>query len=192
MNYCRDKALEQFDKVISKEKRDEMYYRVCRQKGALLSAIGRGEEEVSRWEERAAEENASTEDYACLINACYWTKQYDKGVDYFEKFTAALQEGTKNDACFVLYATGGDIYRELKKYEEAFSCWQKAIDVGSDFLDAWYSMAFCYEELGDYGNAVKVWKRIIDELSARGCTYELNWERGLLRKAESRICDQNK
>ena len=190
MNYCRDKALEQFDKIISKDKRDKMYYRVCRQKGILLSSIGRGEEEISSWEERILEEHASLEDYACLINACFWAKQYDKGAGYFEKITATLQEGTKDDACFVLYAAGGDIYRELKKYDEAFICWRKAIDIGSDFLDAWYSMGFCYEELGDHVSAAKVWKGIIDELSARGCTYELNWERELLRNAEARICEQ--
>lgn len=61
-----------------------------------------------------------------------------------------------------LYMYAGDICRKLKKYEEAFPYWEKANALNQDtgFLDSRYSMAFCYEELGEYEKACSIWDEI--------------------------------
>lgn len=74
MYYCKNKALEQYDKLLAEGTKDELYYRVCRQKILLLTRIGRGEETVSEWEIKIASGMVGVEEYSCLINACYWTK----------------------------------------------------------------------------------------------------------------------
>ena len=190
MYYCRDKALEQYDKIISEGKKDEMYYATCRQKNLLLSRIGRGEEQISYWEDRIKEEDSSMNDYICLISACHWAEQYDKAAGYFERAETVYGEEAKNN--YILYIYGGDTYRALKKYDEAFKCWHKALDINDYYMDAWYSMGFSYTDLGDHVNEAEIWKKVIDMLTGRGCIYEANWPRELLRNAESKICDQGK
>lgn len=187
MYYCKEKALEEYDKIISNDKRDEMYYRVCRQKSLLLSRIGRSEDDIVYWEERIKEENSQVEDYTCLVNSCYWAKEYKKGMDYYEKAIQVISENNKDDSYMLLYTLGGDIYKELKKYDDAFVCWEKALEVTSDFVDPLFSIGFCHEEIGDYEKAAETWKQVIDFLTSKGFTYELNWPRELLNKAEAKI-----
>ena len=190
MYYCRDKALEQYDKIISEGKKDDTYYGVCNQKNLLLSRIGRGEEQISYWEERVKEEDSSIKDYICLISACYWAEQYDKAAGYFERAETVYGEEAKNN--YNLYIYGGDTYRALKKYDEAFKCWRKALDINDYYMDAWFSMGFSYTDLGDHVNAAEIWRKVVDMLTGRGCIYETNWPRELLRNAESKICGQGK
>ena len=190
MNYCKDKALEQYDIIISKDKKDETYYAACRKKNCLLCRIGQGEEQISYWEDRVKEEDSSINEYICLLDACYWTKQYDKAAGYFERAETVFGEEAKNN--YSLYAYGGDIYRALKKYDEAFKCWRKALDINDYYMDAWFSMGFSYADLGDYVNAAEIWKKVIDMLTSRGFTDDVKWPRELLRFAESKIGDQGK
>ena len=190
MYHCRDKALEQYDKIISEGKKDEMYYAACGQKTLLLSRIGRGEDEISYWEDQVKEEGSSINDYIRLVGACYWAKQYDKAADYYERAETVYGEEAQNN--YNLHIYGGDIYRELMKYDEAFKCWRKALDIDDYRMDAWYSMGFSYADLGDYANAAEIWKKVINMLTGRGFSYEVNWPRDLLRKAESKISDQKK
>ena len=190
MHYCRDKALEQYDKIISEGKKDDTYYGACSQKNLLLSSIGRGEEQISYWEDRIKEEDSSLKDYICLVCACHWAKQYDKAAGYFERAESVYGEEAKNN--YSLYIYGGDTYRALKKYDEAFKCWRKALDINDYYMDAWFSMGFSYADLGDYVNAAEIWKKVIDMLTGRGCIYEAKWPRELLRNAESKIGDQKK
>ncbi len=66
-------------------------------------------------------------------------------------------------------------YFWAKRYEEAFTYWQKAIDMGLDYLDTKYSMAFCYEEIGEYQKAYKQWDEIIESLRKQGLDENLKW-----------------
>ena len=72
----------------------------------------------------------------------------------------------------VLYDHAGDIYRALKRYEDAFSSWRKALEPDNTYLNAVYSMGFCYEELEQYGDACKVWTELAQELDRRGLVIE--------------------
>jgi hypothetical protein len=51
------------------------------------------------------------------------------------------------------------------------------------WMDSWYAMAFCYEELEDYENAVQAWEALASDLCARGYEEEMR-----LPKERLRIC----
>lgn len=77
--------------------------------------------------------------------------------------------------------------KELKRYDEAFYWWERALDLNTEFIDGLYSIGFCQEEMGDYENAAATWEKVIDWLTKKGFTYELNWPRQLLRNAEEKL-----
>lgn len=66
----------------------------------------------------------------------------------------------------------GDLCRTLRRYDEAFSWWKRALDQDSSYLDAVYSMGFCHEELGQWEEAHRVWTELTRELDRRGNTIE--------------------
>ena len=117
---------------------------MCCQKNLLLSRIGRGEEQISYWEDRVKEKDSSLKNYICLVSACHWAKQYDKAAGYFERAETVYGQEAKNN--YNLYIYGGDTYRALKKYDEAFKCWRKALDINDCGMDAWFSMGFSYAD----------------------------------------------
>jgi tetratricopeptide (TPR) repeat protein len=43
------------------------------------------------------------------------------------------------------------------------------------WLDSWYSMGFCYEELQEYEKAVAMWEEIAEDLRRRGFESEVLW-----------------
>ena len=88
-----------------------------------------------------------------------------------------------------LYVWVGDICRKLQKYDEAFRCWDKALELNSMYLDAKYSKAFCYEELGDYQNAYLVWSEITDALDKEGLEYEAQDARNNMEKIQRKAKD---
>lgn len=71
-----------------------------------------------------------------------------------------------------LYVHAGDICRALKRFDDAFAYWRKALKLDKSFLDAVYSMGFCYEELEQYGEAHQVWTSLVKELDRRGLVIE--------------------
>lgn len=50
-------------------------------------------------------------------------------------------------------------------------------------MDGKYSMAFCYEDLGEYENAYKVWCEITDEWISKG--YDVEAE---MSKSQAKLC----
>ena len=75
-----------------------------------------------------------------------------------------------NDASLMIHA--GDVCRTLKRYEQAFSWWQRALETDSSHLDAVYSTGFCHEELGNWEKAHRVWTELTRKLDSRGQVIE--------------------
>lgn len=192
MYYCKKKALEQYDRILAEGVKDNLYYRTCRQKSILLSQTGQGDEDILAHEEQLEREPENIDVLVNLINACFYSKKYEKGMDYYEQAEKlmitnnASMSDAQIDSYYSLYVLGGDIYKALKKYEKAFACWESALELNTEYMDALYSIGFCYEELGNYSEAAKVWQRVIDRLMQKGYTYELSWPRQLLEKAKAK------
>ena len=92
----------------------------------------------------------------CMLTACGGDDELDPNANIKE-----LAEG-------VLMVIGN----ESVTYEEAFAYWHKALELDSSYLDAVYSMGFCYEELEQYHKAYKVWSELVRELDSRGLVIE--------------------
>ena len=56
-----------------------------------------------------------------------------------------------------------------------------------EWFDAAYSIASCYEEMGDYALAYERYQQIADDLERRGFEAEVNWPRSLAHKCREKI-----
>lgn len=145
---------------------EQIYSSAAQQKIALFCDQGKGREEAARYDQQLA---ANPSDYRLwlLCTAAH---------EFAEEYNVALEVVTNGIARFSdkasLYIHAGDICRSLKRYEEAFAYWHKALELDSSFLDAVYSMGFCYEELEQYHKAHKVWTELVRELDRRGLLIE--------------------
>jgi len=75
----------------------------------------------------------------------------------------------------------------MKRISEAFPHWKRALEMMPNCLAPAYSMASCYEEMGDYANAYAVYNQIADNLENRGFEAEVNLSRVLAKKCQEKI-----
>lgn len=170
MQYCKNKALELFQKGLDmgEETDPETYHWIERQRMALYSGIGDDEKNIA---EQTEKYNKNPDDLYSSINllfAYFLAGENEKALEIFGKAEKKFSDYA------ILYTFGGDIYKRLKKYDEAFKCWDRAIELDLTFTAALHSKAYCYEELGDYMNAYKTWCEIVEWYESRG--YEIEAE----------------
>lgn len=183
MTYCRDQALRLFDIVLEKEKQDknDIYLSAKQQKLSLLAQLGRIQEGIEEQLSLIESGCEQVQEWICLIAAYEFAGELEKAYEYFVKAERKFTESP------VLYGLGGDICRKMKKYDEAFAYWDKAIAIRPLFYSAKYSKGFCYEELGEYDKACKVWYEIIDNLREEGLDLEIEFPEKLAANCEAKI-----
>ena len=170
-NICTKKASEFYDKTMNlcKDTDSELFYRVKRQKHLLRSRRGEALECIEEQRKAIREDSDNAEEYICLVAALFNAKQYE------ECYTATVDAIEKFPKETILYGFAGDACRELKRYEEAFSYWEKHLELDSTWLDSYFSMGFCYEEIGEYQKAYETWKTVSEILTQRGLVIEAEW-----------------
>ena len=155
-----DAAMEEADRS------DQVWYSAAQQKTALLCDLGRGSEEAARYDRELEQNPSDFQGWLLCAAAHYFAGEHDRALE------VALEgiRRFRDKAALHIYA--GDSFRALKRYDEAFSHWQQALELDRTYLDAVYSMGFCYEELGQYREALKVWTDLEQELACRGLSIE--------------------
>ena len=183
MEVCMEKAEEIFDRVLKKgsEEAGEVYWQVRRQKSYFLSQIGRNQENVDEFLPKVEAGSGEIQERICLIQAYQFSEEYETALGWAEKAAEVFQESA------YLHIYTGDLLRSMKRYEEAFRHWRRALEMEPEWLDSAYSMGFCYEELEDYARAYEVWEGIADHLAARGFEAEVNWPREQARKCKEKL-----
>lgn len=178
MQISRDKALELFDRglKVGPAENGEVYWRIRRQKGYLLSEIGRNKESIQEFLPLVEAGSEEIQEWICLIQAYAFAEENETALYWANKAEKKFPENTS------LHIYMGDLYRSMKQYDQAFVHWRRAKELEPEWLDSTYSMAFCYEELGDYANAYRVWTSIADDLATRGFEAEVNWPRDMAKK----------
>lgn len=168
MRDCEKKAIHHFDKVIEQGKcKDEAtYYRTWQQKMSLLAEIGKSEKNIEVQLERLQHEQNNPKQWVLVVTAYYYAEQMESAYEYIQKALVRFDDVAE------LYIWAGDICKNLKKYDEAFQNWNRALELEDTYLDARYSIGFCYEEIGEYKNAYDNWIRLAGELEKRGFQYE--------------------
>lgn len=183
MYVCIRKAGEMFDRVLEKGYAEdpETYWRTRRQKAYFLWEIGRNQENIDEFLPLVEAGSNKLDEWICLIQAYTFEEDFDTAWDWAKKAEAKFPENA------ALHNYIGDLLRSVKRYDEAFTHWKRALEMEPQWCDAAYSMASCYEELGDYANACAVYNQIADNLERRGFDTEVNWPRALAHKCREKI-----
>ena len=71
-----------------------------------------------------------------------------------------------------MYIHGGDIAKELKKYDEALEYYNRAGEIGTYFCDEMDCKAGLYEEMGEYEKAYNELMKMTDIYRSRGYDVE--------------------
>lgn len=172
MQYSKDKAIELFDKVLKNgtDVSKEVYWKTKNQKMLLFSQIGKGEENI-KMALKAVDNNAETvEEWRCLVLAYHFSDDEKNAYKWFLKAVEKFPDDP------LLYTLGGDICRKLGKHDEALSYWDKTIELDKGYLDAKYSKANFYEEIGEYKKCYAVCLEIIKDLKEAGLDIEAEAE----------------
>ena len=183
MQVCRDKAEELFDRVIKKGPAEdpEVYWSTRRQKGYFLWEIGRNQENIDTFLPLVEAGSNELQEWICLIQAYTFAENLDAAWEWVRKAESQFPESA------ILHIYAGDLLRSMKRYDEAFTHWKRALEMEPEWCDAAYSMASCYEEMGDYANAYAVYNQIADNLENRGFEAEVNLPRALAKKCQEKI-----
>lgn len=170
MSYCRDVAMEWYDKAKACDpKEDEhSYYRARDCRGSLMKAVGRGDEYIAEQEKMVSENPDNPRELCLLLSAYNRDEKYAKAYDCFKK----ARERFPDD--WMLYIYGGDTCEALGKDEEALEYWDKAGELGTYFHDELYSKASYYDDKGDYGKACEIYMEIAGKL--RGESFDVEAE----------------
>lgn len=181
MEVCMEKAEELFNRVLKAgpEENPDTYWRVRRQKGYFLSNIGRNQENIDESLPRVKAGSRELQEWICLIQAYQFAEDYETAWEWAKK------AGEKFPESATLHIYMGDLLRAMKRYDEAFPHWSRARELEPEWMDAAYSIGFCYEELGDWEKAAETWEGIADSLAARGFEVEADWPR-----QQARICKE--
>lgn len=179
MQHSRQKALELFDRVLAMGPRAdaETYWATWRQKIYLLSEIGKSQEAIAEFLPRVQTGSGDLQEWICLIDALDMAGQTQDACQWAEKAAQQFPEHA------MLHIYQGNLCKALGRYDEAFVHWNRAKEMEPTWMDSWYAMAFCYEELEDYENAVQAWEALASDLCARGYEEEM-----CLPKERLRIC----
>lgn len=183
MQVCRDKAEELFDRVIQKglAENPETYWSTHRQKGYFLWEIGRNQENIDTFLPLVEGGSDELQEWICLIQAYTFAKNYDAAFAWVQKAETNFPESA------MLHIYAGDLLRSMKRYDEAFPHWKRALEMEPEWCDAAFSMGFCYEEMGEYEKACEVWTQLADSLTKRGFESEVALPRSQAHKCREKI-----
>ena len=183
MQVCMKKAEEVYDRVIKAGPAvdPEIFWAVRRQKVYFLWRIGRNQESIDTFLPLVNAGSNDLNEWICLIQAYTFAKNYDTAWAWVTKAESTFPESA------MLHIYAGDLMRSMKRYDEAFPHWRRALEMEPEWCDPAYSMASCYEEMGDYENACAEYTQIADHLERRGFDAEVNWPRSLAEKCRERL-----
>ena len=183
MEVCRDKAEEIFDRVIKKGPAEDpsVYWSTRRQKGYFLWEIGRNQENIDTFLPLVEGGSNELQEWICLIQAYTFAKEYEMAWEWIRKAESKFPESA------ILHIYAGDLLRSMKRYDEAFPHWKRALELEPEWCDSAYSIASCYEEMGDYENAYTPYNQIADNLERRGFDAETNLPRQLAEKCRQKM-----
>jgi tetratricopeptide (TPR) repeat protein len=183
MQVCRAKAEEFFNRVIRKGPAEdpETYWSTRRQKGYFLWELGRNQENIDAILPLVEAGSNELQEWICLIQAYSFAENYDTAWEWVKEAESRFPESA------ILHIYAGDLLRSMKRYDEAFRHWKRALEMEPEWCDSAYSMASCYEEMGDWANAYAVYTQIADNLESRGFEAEVNWPRTMALKCQEKM-----
>lgn len=180
---CKEAALQLFEKALRMDKNmdSDTYHQIERQRMLMLSQIGENHRNIEEQGENLAKHPMDVYNHINLIVAYLYAGENTKALDIF----LAAEKLFSDQA--LLYAYGGDIYKRLHMWEQAFECWNKSLTLDPEITSPMWAKAMSYEELADFQKAYDTWCEIIHWLKERGFEEELREPRMHARECRRRI-----
>lgn len=168
MNYCRDVAVEWYDKAVSDNPAEdpENYHIACMQRIWMFFLLKKDDEIISELREKAKSNPDSVRDTDNLIVALIYADKYNEAYEVFTKSISRFHDDWR------MYIHGGDIAKKLGKSDEALDCYNKAGEIGTYFCDELYCKANLYEDMCAYEKAYNEYIKIAETLRKRGYDVE--------------------
>lgn len=185
MRYCKDMALEWYDKTLADdpESNPDVYRRAGDLKDWLMFEIGNADKIIMERSENIKNNPNDPREWDTLIAAYIYAKQYEKAYECFRKAAERFPDQ------WTLYIHGGDICQKLKKYDEAFSYWDKAGEIGTYFYDELYCKADCYDDMGEYEKSYQLYEEISQILRNDGYDVEADMAHEYAIEVKAKISD---
>ncbi len=168
MNYCRDVAIEWYDKAVSDDPNEdpENYHIACMQRIWMFFLMKKEDEIISELREKAKSNPDNPRETDNLLIALIWAEKYD---DAYNLFRDAIKKFPDD---WRMHIHGGDIAKKLKKYNEALEYYDKAGEIGTYFCDEMDCKAGLYEEICEYEKAYNEYMKMADIYRSRGYDVE--------------------
>ncbi len=189
--YCAARAEEYLDAAIEKAEKEEktepagkvdwIGLSAAQQKLSLLCDLGRGREEAVRYEKETEKYPSDPKSWLLCVAAYHFVGENEQADEMVKKALTRFSENA------LLHCYAGDICKELNRQEEAFFHWEKTLELDPAVMAASYSMAFCHEELEQYGKAYKQWSEIKKDLLRQGLTQECKFVEEHIRECERKL-----
>ena len=145
---------------------EQVYVSAAQQRILLLCFQGKGAAEAARYDRELDEKPDNPMSWVLCAAAHEFMEDYDRALEIARDGIGRFPDHA------MLHIHAGDICRALKRFDEAFSHWQRALELDPDHLDAAYSMGFCHEELGQFDRALRIWEDLTGQLDRRGLVME--------------------
>lgn len=174
MCYCKQLAVQKFKHIIEAVEKtsdtspeNKLYWKTRYQIIHYYIEIGQAEQVCESQEKRLKKRTNDYMEWTALIYAYYYAGKYDAAYEGFKKAEVRFSDKWE------IYDIASYVCRALKKFNEAIKCCDKSYELNSEYLDAMYSKAFCYEEMGDYSHAYAIWLQIVEILKKEGYDVEV-------------------
>ncbi len=168
MNYCRDIALEWYQKAVDEppEVDPNEYSIACNQRIWMYFLLKREDEIIAECKEKvknAPEDSVKTDN---LLVALLYA---DKPEEAYEIFMSAKDKFRDN---WHLFIHGGEICEKLGRYDEAVEYFKTAGEIGTYFCDDLDCLALLYKETGEYEKASECYLQMAEIYLSRGYDVE--------------------
>ena len=174
---CKRLAIKNFNHIINEFEREnnispenKIYWKTRYQIIHYYIEIGQSEQICQSQEIRLKKCLDDYMEWTVLIYAYYYSGKYEEAYECFVKANDRFSDKWE------IYDIASYVCRALKKFDDAIKYSDISYNLNSEYLDAVYSKAFCYEEMGDYKKAYDTWLFIVDSLKKDGHHIEVKRE----------------
>ena len=168
MNYCRDVALEWYQKAVDDppEADPNAYSVACMQRIWMYFLLKRDDEIIAECKEKVKNApNDSIQTDNLLIALLY----ADKNEEAYAVFLSAKDQFRDN---WHLFIHGGEICEKLGRYDEAVGYYKVAGEIGTYFCDDLDCLANLYHKTGEYEKACACYLKMAEIYASRGFDVE--------------------
>lgn len=168
MNYCRDVALEWYKKAVEDDPlKDPQNHQIASvQRIWMYFLLKREDEIIAELREKLEKEPGNPRNADNLIVALIWEEKYDEAYSLFNDAVKKFPDDWR------IYIHGGDICKNLRKYDEALRYYDRAGEIGTYFCDEMDCRAGLFESMGEYEKAYKEYMKMGEIYRSRGYDVE--------------------